>query len=59
MNHLYSLITFFIIYSVLGQVGIGTTAPNGALDINSTTNGILIPRVALTAKNSSLPVVNP
>jgi hypothetical protein len=30
------------------QVGIGTTTPNGALDIESANNGLLIPRVALT-----------
>jgi hypothetical protein len=41
------------------QVGINTTAPNGMLDINSTTNGFLIPRVALTANNVAAPVVNP
>lgn len=42
--------TFFIISSlnsVQAQVGIGTTAPNGALDITSTNEGLLIPRVAL------------
>lgn len=44
------LATFFIISSlnsVQAQVGIGTTAPNGALDITSTNDGLLIPRVAL------------
>lgn len=30
------------------QVGIGTTTPAGALDITSTNDGILVPRVALT-----------
>lgn len=30
------------------QVGIGTTTPEGALDIVATTDGLLIPRVALT-----------
>ena len=34
-----------------GQVGIGTPGPNGALDVTSTTDGILIPRVALSATN--------
>ncbi len=34
-----------------GQVGIGTPAPNGALEITSTTDGIIIPRVALSATN--------
>lgn len=40
------------------QVGIGTTNPDpgSALDINSTDKGILIPRVALTATNSQLPI---
>lgn len=30
------------------QVGISTSTPNGALDITSTTDGLLIPRIALT-----------
>lgn len=30
------------------QVGIGNTAPAGALDISSTNDGLLIPRIALT-----------
>ena len=30
------------------QVGIGTIAPMGALDITSTNDGLLVPRVALT-----------
>lgn len=34
-------------FSVLGQVGIGTTTPQGALDISSTTNGLVYPTVAL------------
>lgn len=46
-------------YITQAQVGIGTTVPSGALDISSTTNGVLIPRVALTAKNAAAPVVNP
>src|SRR6476620_10148015 len=41
------------------QVGIGTTTPAGALDITSSTNGMLVPRVALTSKAVSAPVVNP
>jgi hypothetical protein len=41
------------------QVGIGTTSPNAQLDIDSSTNGVLIPRVALFSKASALPVVNP
>ena len=30
------------------QVGVGTTTPQGALDVSSTTDGLLIPRIALT-----------
>ncbi|SEP80378.1 hypothetical protein SAMN05444005_102346 [Flavobacterium urocaniciphilum] len=41
------------------QVGVGTTTPAGALDINSSTNGLVLPRVALTALNVATPVVNP
>ena len=39
--------------SVYAQVGIGTTSPNGALDVLSTTDGLIIPRVALSATNVS------
>jgi hypothetical protein len=33
------------------QVGIGTVSPTAALDIESATEGVLIPRVVLTATN--------
>jgi len=33
------------------QVGVGTTTPLGAMDVTSTNEGILIPRVALSATN--------
>lgn len=46
---IFSIILFINI--VNAQVGVGTTSPNGALDINSTTDGLLIPRVSLTATN--------
>jgi hypothetical protein len=45
--------------AVTGQVGIGTTTPRGALEINSSTNGFIAPRVALTSVTESSPVVNP
>ncbi|EDO26004.1 predicted protein, partial [Nematostella vectensis] len=44
---------------ILGQVGIGTTSPNGALEISSTNQGLIIPRVSLIASNVSQPVINP
>ncbi|EKT4509020.1 hypothetical protein AAIP42_000695, partial [Flavobacterium psychrophilum] len=37
--------------SLQAQVGVGTTAPFGALDITSTNDGILIPRLSLSATN--------
>lgn len=42
-----------------GTMGIGVTAPTGALDINSSTLGIVPPRVALTDITLATPVVNP
>lgn len=42
-----------------GSMGIGTNAPNGALDINSSTQGMVPPRVALTSTAIEAPVVNP
>ena len=56
----YILITlFFLIITkdMKAQVGIGTTNPSGALDITSTDNGLLIPRVALTNTTTVLPVL--
>lgn len=46
-----TIFTLSIQYSVQAQVGIGTTSPNAALDVESTNNGLLIPRVSLTATN--------
>ncbi len=41
------------------QVGINTTSPEGVLDVESTTQGILIPRVSLVRSTQEAPVVNP
>lgn len=57
-----SIFLFFFLLglnSIYSQVGIGTTTPNGALDINSSTNGVLVSNVALTSRNVAAPVVNP
>ena len=40
-------------------MGVGTTTPNGALDVSSSTNGFVPPRVSLTSTALSAPVVNP
>ncbi len=42
-----------------GQVGIGTTTPNAALDISSSDSGILIPRVDLNSLSDTSTVQNP
>ncbi len=55
--------SFFLLLLTLGsanaQIGIGTTTPKGALDIESTQYGVVYPSVALTATNIEAPVVNP
>ena len=57
----FTLLLLFILISSLtfGQVGIGTTSPNAQLDITSTTQGLLIPRVDLTSLTVQAPVTNP
>lgn len=54
----YSLL-FLTFYTAKSQVGINTTTPNAALEINSTDQGFLMPRVALTSTTVQAPVVNP
>lgn len=41
------------------QVGINTTTPHGILDVNSSNQGIVLPRIALTSKIVEAPVQNP
>ncbi len=41
------------------QVGIGTTTPEGAFEIKSSTGGFLPPRVTLESLDSHDPIVNP
>lgn len=59
-----SIAKLFVVFviicsSVQAQVGVGTTTPNGALDISNSTMGLVPPRVALTSINTAAPVVNP
>lgn len=53
----FALILFFYNLS-FAQVGIGTVAPNvdAALEIASSDQGVLLPRVALSATNTSAPL---
>ncbi len=61
MKKIIIKILFFFILSqpIFSQIGVGTTMPEGALDVSSSTNGIIIPRVSLISKTLSAPVVNP
>lgn len=59
MRNFYIILLLSVFNTCFSQVGIGTTTPNGALDISSNNQGLLTPRVALTASNIALPVVNP
>ncbi len=54
------LTTFFLANSFsYSQVGINTTTPNGILEISSSNQGIVLPRLSLTATNVMTPAVNP
>ena len=46
---LLSIVIIAVSFTIDGQVGIGTTSPEGALDIVSTTTGVVFPRVANAA----------
>lgn len=46
-------------FAVLSQVGVNTTNPNAMMDITSTNNGLLIPRVALLSATDNTTVINP
>lgn len=56
-----TLIYLFILlpFVTFSQVGINTTNPNAMMDVSSTNNGVLIPRVALTSITDATTVVNP
>jgi len=60
MKTYFTLFIFGIFTNCLiAQVGIGTTNPQSALDINSTNSGLLIPRVALTGISDNTTVTIP
>jgi hypothetical protein len=42
-----------------GATGIGSSAPEALLDVDSNDKGVLVPRVALTSANVASPIINP
>ncbi|MDI6767956.1 MAG: hypothetical protein QME52_14140, partial [Bacteroidota bacterium] len=63
-NHFYKRMGFTtngvygrMVISSAGNVGIGTTSPQGALDVSSTTGAFIVPRMT-TAERDALTTVN-
>lgn len=56
---LFSSFLLFFSSIAFSQVGIGTTNPLGALDVTSTTDGLLIPRVSLFNTALATPLTAP
>ena len=53
MKQFYLLSLLLLVLSVNAQIGIGTTTPNASavLDITSTTQGLLLPRMTQAQRN--------
>lgn len=51
MKKILLLFIISLTFNSYAQVGIGTTSPKGALEITSTNDGLLIPRISLSATN--------
>lgn len=59
LNLNIGVLMFLLAQNLSGQVGIGTTKPEGALDLESTSWGLVYPKVALTNTAIEAPVINP
>jgi hypothetical protein len=58
MKKLALLLLAFPLFTI-AQVGVNTTTPNAALDVQSANNGVLIPRVQLTSILDNTTIINP
>lgn len=59
MKSLFTIFFSLLFFGLSAQVGIETTTPEAALDIDSANNGVLIPRIALLGNNDTTTIVNP
>lgn len=59
MSKNFLFLLFLLPICTFSQVGVNTTVPNGMLDVQSTSNGVLIPRVQLTSITDNATIVNP
>lgn len=53
------IVLFLSCVNTFAQVGINTTTPRAALEVEATDGGVLIPRVALTSGIDEITVINP
>ncbi|RMA57667.1 hypothetical protein [Ulvibacter antarcticus] len=58
LSRLVLIVSLIFVSTANAQVGINTSTPNGALEINSTTQGVIFPTVTLVDVNTPT-VINP
>jgi hypothetical protein len=56
---IFTLFALMIYVGSQAQIGINTTNPKGILDIQSSTAGVVLPRLSLTSTQVAEPAVNP
>jgi hypothetical protein len=54
-----TIVLLFFSIECFSQIGINTTTPEAMLEVSSSNNGFLLPRVSLTGNNDITTVVNP
>jgi hypothetical protein len=58
-KNLCFMFTLIIITNAVGQIELNTIEPEGALEITSTTTGLVPPRLVLSSTALQAPVTNP
>ncbi|MDP2688456.1 MAG: hypothetical protein Q8O62_14655 [Aequorivita sp.] len=59
LRSIFATVIFLANSISYAQVGINTITPNGILEISSSNQGVVLPRLALTATNVMAPATNP